>query len=111
MGFTKENKFRSDPPKQAQEVIFSRRIKQISLPPPFFNYNSVNSTSTQKHLEMVSDAKLDFKIHKTIGFLCKIYITLVRSSLITLYRSFIRPHLDHGDIIYDQAHINSSQKK
>ena len=27
---------------------------------------------------------------------------LPRSSLLTIYKSFIRPHLDHGDVIYDQ---------
>ena len=29
----------------------------------------------------------------------------------TLYRSFIRPHLDYGDIIYDQLFNNFFQKK
>ena len=24
--------------------------------------------------------------------------------LLTIYKSFIRPHLDYGDIIYDQAY-------
>ena len=27
-----------------------------------------------------------------------------RSPLLTIYKSFIRPHLDYGDIIYDQAY-------
>ena len=29
----------------------------------------------------------------------------------TLYKSFIRPHLDYGDIIYDQPFNNSFQNK
>ena len=28
---------------------------------------------------------------------------LSRRSLVTIYKSFIRPHLDYGDIIFDQA--------
>ena len=28
---------------------------------------------------------------------------LPRGSLVTIYKSFIRPHLDHGDIIFHQA--------
>ena len=26
-----------------------------------------------------------------------------RSALITIYKAFVRPHLDHGDRIYDEA--------
>ena len=69
-------------------------------------------TSTHKHLGMMLDTKLDFSLHlknvqnkinKTIGFLRKLQDTLPRTSLITIFRSFIRPHLDYGDIIYDRA--------
>ena len=28
---------------------------------------------------------------------------LPRRSLVTIYKSFIKPHLDYGDIVYDQA--------
>ena len=58
-------------------------------------------------------SKLDFSLHlknlqkkvnKTIGLLCKLKNTLPRTSLITIFKSFIRPHLDYGDIIYDWAY-------
>ena len=29
-------------------------------------------------------------------------LLLPRSSLLTIYKSFVRPHLDYGDVIYDQ---------
>ena len=29
-------------------------------------------------------------------------LMLPRSSLLTIYKSFVRPHLDYGDVIYDQ---------
>ena len=32
---------------------------------------------------------------------------LPRHSLITIYKSFVRPHLDYGDIIYDQPNNES----
>ena len=32
---------------------------------------------------------------------------LPRYSLITIYKSFVRPHLDYGDIIYDQPNNES----
>ena len=43
------------------------------------------------------------KISKTIGFLRKLHIFLQIAGLITIYKAFIRPHLDYGDILYDQA--------
>ena len=65
---------------------------------------------------MVLDTKLDFNLHienvqskvnKTIGLLRKLQNILPRQSLITIYKSFIRPHLDYGDIIYDRAYNSS----
>ena len=36
---------------------------------------------------------------------------LPRTSLITIYKSFARPHLDYGDIIYDQAFNESFHQR
>ena len=56
---------------------------------------------------MILDTKLDFSLHlknaqnkvnKTIGLLHKLLATLPRTSLITIFKSFIRRHLDYGDI-------------
>ena len=102
-------RFNADLQKQAQEVIFSRKINKIdsSL---YFNDNLVKSSLTHKHLGMILDTKLDFSLHlrnvqkkvnKTIGLLRKLQDALPRVSLITIFKSFIRPHLDYGDIIYD----------
>ena len=32
-------------------------------------------------------------------------------SMLTIYKSFIRPHLDYSDIIYDQAYNASFHQK
>ena len=37
-----------------------------------------------------------------IGHLQKLQFTLPRTSLLTIYKSFIRPHLDYGDVVYGQ---------
>ena len=59
------------------------------------------------------DVQLDFqghlkniysKVNKTIGLLRKLHNTLPRLPLLTIYKSFVRPHLDYGDIIYDQVY-------
>ena len=39
---------------------------------------------------------------KGIGLLRKLKSTLPRTSLLTIYKSFITPHLDYGDVVYDQ---------
>ena len=94
-------------------MFFSRKINKIDHPPLYFNKNIVNSSSTQKHLGMILDTKLDFSLHvnnvqnkvnETIGLLRKLQDTLPRTSLITIFKSFIRLHLDYGDIIYDRSY-------
>ena len=47
------------------------------------------------------------KVNRTIGLLRKFQQVLPRPSLINIYKVFIRPHLDYGDVIFDQAFNNS----
>ena len=101
--------FNPDPTKQAQEIIFSRKTSQRNHPGLMFNNSIVNVTSIHDHLGMIFDSKLSFdeylklvlKKSKTVGLLRKLQSTLPRTSLITIYKSFARPHLDYGDRIYD----------
>ena len=104
--------FNPDPSKQAQEIIFSRKKMKSSNPSVYFNNIPVSSTSVHKHLGMLLNDKLSYehhlksvlnKVKKTIGLLRKFQQILPRQSLITIYKSFIRPHLDYGDIVYDRA--------
>ena len=44
------------------------------------------------------------KINKTLGLFRKLQNLLPKSTLITIYKAFVRPHLDYGDILYDQAY-------
>ena len=62
---------------------------------------------------MVLDTILDFNLHlknlqskvnKTIGLLCKRQNILPRESLVTIYKSFIRPQLDYEDLIHDRVY-------
>ena len=61
--------------------------------------------SYEHHLKFVLN-----KIKKTIDLLRKFQEILPRQSLITIYKSFIRPHLDYGDIVYDRAFNESFHK-
>ena len=51
------------------------------------------------------------KVNKTIGLLRKLQSILPREPLLTIYKSFVRPHLDYGDVIYDQYYNNSFHQK
>ena len=51
------------------------------------------------NLKMVSG-----KMCKTRGLLRKLQNLLPRAALITIYKAFSRPHLDYGDILYDQVY-------
>ena len=51
------------------------------------------------------------KVSKKIGLVRKLQKILPRPPLITIYKSFIRSHLDYGDIIYDQAYNVSFHQK
>ena len=104
--------FNPDPKKQVQELIFSRKVKKVCHPTLRFNNNIVSQASSQKHLGLTLDNRLIFdehltnvsnKISKTIILLRKLQNILPRRALLTMYKCFIRPHLDHGGIIYDQA--------
>ena len=105
--------FNSDPTKQAQELVFSRKTKTEYHSPLAFNNNNVSETNSRKHLGVVLDNHLSLedhlkmilnKVNKTIGLLRKLHNILPRSALLIIYKSFIRPHLDYGYIIYDQAY-------
>ena len=51
------------------------------------------------------------KVNKTIWPLRKLHNILPREPLLTIYKSFIRPHLDYDDVIYDQHYNNSFHQK
>ena len=64
---------------------------------------------------MVLDTKLDFNLHlknvqrkvnKTIRLLRKLPNILPRESLVIIYRSFVRPHLDDAGITLSEYRIN-----
>ena len=57
--------FNPDPTKQVQEVIFSRKTKQLPPPPLPAVFNDANGAQSiyQKHLRIMLDSKLTFKNH------------------------------------------------
>ena len=96
-----------NPCKQAQKVIFSRKLQNTYHNAVYFKHNSVQQVLSQKHLGMYLDNKLNFQEHlnnalstanKTIALMRKLQAFLLRQSLVTVYKAFITPHLDYRDI-------------
>ena len=94
--------FNLDPNKQANEVYFSRKS----------NAPCIQLCESHKHLGIVLDKHLNFHEHiakkikicnKLIGTIKHLSFHLPRKSLLTIYKSFVRPHLDYDDIIYDNS--------
>ena len=97
LAFQWKMSFNRDPSKQVQEVIFSRKHQEISHPSIYFNNNPIESVSSQKHLGMILDTKLNIqehikniltKINETIGLLRKLQNILPRESLLTIFSTF-----------------------
>ena len=112
--------FNPDRTKQAQEIIFSRKKNATTHTPLFFSNSEIKLSSNQKHLGLNLDSKLSFNEHindkirqanKGVGLLRKLQLILPRSTLLTIYKSFIRPLLDYADVIYDQPSNASFPKK
>lgn len=105
--------FNPDLNKQASEVVFSKKRTPNIQPPLLFNNAHVLVVPYQKHRGLTLDGKLAFdhhlnekiaKANRGIGLIKQLSGSLPRSALVTMYRSFVRPHLDYADVIYDQPH-------
>ena len=99
--------------KQAVEVTFSKKRCPPNHPPIFFNDVPVKNVPEQKHLGILLDSKLSFANHiKAIisksrqgkGVLQLFSKCLPRHTLCEMYKLYVRPHLDYGDVIYHIPH-------
>ena len=112
--------FNLDRTKQAQEVIYSRKTLIQSHLVSTFDNSPVIKTTHHKHLGIILDEKLNFnehlkeklsKAYKRIAVLRKLQNIIPRISQLAIYKSFICPHLDYGDIIYHQPNNGSFCQK
>ena len=101
-------------------MLFSRKNQIQNHPTISLNNIQLERTNFQKHLGLILDEKLNFKQHvdsaiskvnKGISVIKKLRHTLPRKSLITIYKVFLRPLIDYGDIIYDQPNNDSFCEK
>ena len=107
--YTWRMSFNPDPQKQAVELKFSMKKSEIDHPVILFNDIPVKKVDEHKHLGIILDSKLTFsahinsaisKIRKGIGLLKYLSKYLPRHTLNEIYKLYVRPHMDYGDVIY-----------
>ena len=85
-----------------------------------FNKTEVRTCQSQKHLGLILDEQLNFTEHinskiskcdKLIGIIKILSVSFPRNALPRIYKSFIRPHRDYADIIYDKLDNASFKNK
>ena len=112
--------FNPEPKKQAQQMTFSKKVERNNSLPLTFNKTEVRTCQSQKHLGLVLDERLNFTEHidsktskcdKLIGIIKKLPISFLRNALLGIYKSFIRPHLENADIVYDKPNKGSFKNK
>ena len=99
------------------EVHFSRNINLVDTPPFYFNNLAVASCETHKHLGLLLSKRLTdhveemiLRASKGIGLITRLRRYLPKNSL-TIYRAFIRPHLDYEGVVYDHPGNASFMRK
>ena len=101
--------FNPDRQKQAAESKFSMKKSEVDHPVILFNDIPVKKVDEHKHLGIILDSKLSFSAHiksaisktrKGIGLLKYLSKYLPRHTLNEIYKLFVRPHMDYGDVIY-----------
>ena len=120
LDFQWKMQFNPDRHKQAQELYFSKKAGNQKSLDLTFNESNVASSPSVKHLGMLLDGCLNFnehvqsktnKCYKIIGLIKQFSIHLPREALPRIYKSFVRPNLDYGDIIFDKPNNESFKSR
>ena len=100
-----------------EEVLFSKKKSKVIHSSLIFNRKYVSRSESHKHLGLMFDPKLNFDIHlkgkfsiinNGIALLRKLRHSIPRKPLLLIYKTFLRPHLDYCDVIYDKPHNEKS---
>ena len=115
--------FNPDHQKHAVKLTFSRAEIEIDRKDILFNDTSVKKVDEHMHLRIILETKLSFsaqikvansKTRKGIGMMKYVSSYLPRHTLSGLYKLYVRPHLNYGDVIYhlsDKLTKNEVSKK
>ena len=109
---------------QFTQILQNRRCKSFPLfkkspnhPPIYFNGKEVVAKTEQKRLGFILDKQLNFNAHlkevigkakRGIGVIKFMFRYVTRDVLDQMYKLYVRPHLDYGDVLYHQYDANFS---
>ena len=105
------------PGKRPKKLLLEEKLRKFLI---LHYVLIVWQTPYQKHLGIFLDAWLTFeeclkastiKINKIRVLLRKLQNILPRPVLLTIYKDFVTPHLDYGEVIYHEAYIETFHKK
>ena len=106
-------KFNAD---KTEEVVFSCKREKSIHPILKLGDEIISKKSEHKHLGLILDSKLNFKSHireaivkarRGIGLLKYLSKYVSREVLGQIYKLYVRPHLDYGDIIYHKHDLSN----
>ena len=109
--------FNPDITKQAVEIIFSNKRSPSVFEPLTFNNIPVKLATETKHLGLILDNKLSFLSHienklakarQGLGLLRQLKKWVSLNVLDVVYKLYIRPHFDYGDVVYHTANVDES---
>ena len=97
-----QSKMKFSPDFNKWSYFFLEKQKNSSHHPVAFNDNDIKKYPHHKHLNVVLDLKLDYKFHvdqkikkcnKSIGLIRWLSVSIPGKTLLTIYKSFIRPRI------------------
>jgi hypothetical protein len=99
-------------PSKTKSLVISRKRHKLIHPPLFMFNEEITEVEQHKHLGVFLSYDLRWSCHidyiiskayQRINILRKLKFILDRSSLTTIYISFIRPVLEYSDVIFDDC--------
>ena len=100
---------------KTEEIIFSVKKEKLYHPNLCLGNAEVERKLEHKHLGLILDSKLNFQSHireaimkarRGIGIISYLSKYVSRDVLDQVYKLYVRPHLDYGDIIYHRFDPN-----
>ena len=94
---------------KTEELLLSVKKLRPVHPPLRLGNEEITNKTEHKHLGMILDSKLSFKSHvseailkagRGIGLIRHLSQYVSRDVLDQMYKLYVRPHLDYGDIVY-----------
>ena len=111
--------FNPDPAKQAEQVIFSTKVFKVEHPTIYFCGSEVETVPHDKHIGLILDETLNFAEHikeakikarRGIGIIRFLSKYVHRDVLDQMYKLYMRPNLDYGDVVYHNQNSSVMSK-